>query len=338
LPRWQRNFRRIPPRVIERVESLSPGAIVVGAVKRIPKSDIEDGIYRHLGLIIDGNEPSVITPDGIVPPVTSGLWSRTNVQGRWVRLKDLPMIQKEFFFEAPNYGDWSKGSHTMSWTRLVYQKKLIPAKELALKVGIIGRAGDDQNTYLISFAVEGALDPASPTFADSLFYSINLLQENTGVADVQPSEMSAGEYLDTLYVDWEILPPGERGSRFTAVLRGCTHLTPKQRRKIQERSLFFDSLGPGKPVWGSNGFRRYFGLMLSTDLVLFENVEYGNALYIMFENWEENSKLSRLELLSKRDRDFLRIPHRGDWQGRVRAVLNAHRAGLADQHTKGGLM
>ena len=58
------------------------------------------------------------------------------------------------------------------------------------------------------------------------------------------------------------------------------------------------------------------------DLVVFENIEYGNALYVMFDDWHELSKKSRIELLSSKTAKFIRIPHTKTWKHRLRSIIN----------------
>jgi len=48
--------------------------------------------------------------------------------------------------------------------------------------------------------------------------------------------------------------------------------------------------------------------------VVFENVEYGNAAYAMFEQWETLSQRTRLELLAGPAEGFIRVVHRPGWQ------------------------
>ena len=77
--------------------------------------------------------------------------------------------------------------------------------------------------------------------------------------------------------------------------------------------------GPQKLVFGMSGISRYFGALVRPNLVVFENMAYGNAVYIMFDKWEELSKKSRTELLTGRmSRDFERVPHRDGWKNAVR--------------------
>lgn len=60
--------------------------------------------------------------------------------------------------------------------------------------------------------------------------------------------------------------------------------------------------------------RRYFGAQFSDNLVVFENIEYGNAIYIPFDNWAEISQMSRIDILQRKEKDFIRLPHRKNWE------------------------
>ncbi|MCM2137405.1 hypothetical protein MUU52_26630, partial [Klebsiella pneumoniae] len=87
----------------------------------------------------------------------------------------------------------------------------------------------------------------------------------------------------------------------------------------ENRYEFFMSLEPKKIVTGNSTFSNYIGAMLEDDLVVFENIEYGNAIYILYDDWDEISKLSRIDLLSGRaGSNFDRIIHSGNWKEEVR--------------------
>jgi len=47
----------------------------------------------------------------------------------------------------------------------------------------------------------------------------------------------------------------------------------------------------------------------------------GNAVYAMFERWQDLSKMSRLELLSGDRRGFVRIVHRSGWEDQLKKVV-----------------
>jgi hypothetical protein len=63
--------------------------------------------------------------------------------------------------------------------------------------------------------------------------------------------------------------------------------------------------------------------------VVFENLDYGNALYVMFGRWAELSKRTRLDLLQGGEDGYERILHRRGWQHRLVALVTGRRRGQA---------
>ena len=66
--------------------------------------------------------------------------------------------------------------------------------------------------------------------------------------------------------------------------------------------------------------------MFADDLVVFENIDYGNAIYVMYEDWQELSQKSRVELRASQD-NFTRIQHTKHWKYRLRAEIKKRRNG-----------
>lgn len=164
-------------------------------------------------------------------------------------------------------------------------------------------------------------DRRSPDFAERLLFNLNLLQENVGNHDVFPPDASDADYLKTLYVNWELLPPGERDENIAKIFRSVRSDDPVVRQQLIERYDALEKLRPVQFVRGTNGFRNYFGAQFAPDLVGFENVEYGNAIYVMFEEWATLSQKSRTELLAEHPDKIVRIPHTADWQPRLKSLI-----------------
>jgi hypothetical protein len=320
-------LRKIPDSIIRKVNNFLKDEVIVSAICKIPESNIKKGLYNHLKIELFDN--SVKCESSILPKMTNGKWSRFNIFGKMIIRHDLPMITKTYYWDVPNFGDWSKGSHTVSIERLVYQRSLIPPKQLPIKIELIGEETTREKMYVFKFTVDEVLDRLSPDFKEQLFYNLNLLQENTGVHGIFQSDATIEEYLSTIYVNWEILPPGERDSNIAYIVGGIKNPDNKQKKSIIERYDFLSLLQPQAFVSGNSGFSRYFGAKFANDLVVFENVEYGNAIYIMGENWEELSKLSRTELLSKAQHGFIRITHNNYWRKRLQDEINKFRNGKA---------
>jgi hypothetical protein len=176
----------------------------------------------------------------------------------------------------------------------------------------------------VRFAVDQVLDRRAPGFEQDLFYNLNRLQENVGAANVFPSDATLDEYNATIHVAWRILPEGTAEDVFNAISKDVS-VSPRSERVLRERLAVLKRLKPEAMVTGTDGFVRYFGAMFGDDFVAFENVRYGNAIYIMFEEWRELSKRTRVDLLAGKERQFVRIEHRLGWEKQLRAQVEAYR-------------
>jgi hypothetical protein len=315
--KWKRNLVKIPSHIQEKVEKITGSSVVAACVIKLKSEDILNGDFRHLDIgIIDGD---LQCPDRILPRPNVGRYSKYNLRGQEIVYKDLPMVTKAYSTDTPNYGDWSKGSHEVTRYREVYEREYRAPKYFELKIDLLGI--DDRNNHVIRFTVDNLLDKNSPNFEEDLLFDLNLLQENTGNHGVYPVDADINEYLQSLYVSWEILPPGEIEENITRILTGIKSKDPKLRQRLTERYKFLSALKPRNIVQGTSRFQRYFGAQFADDLVVFENAEYGNAIYIMFKNWEELSKISRIELLTSSSQQFIRIPHTKTWKIKLKRTI-----------------
>jgi hypothetical protein len=269
---------------------------------------------------------ALVTPPPAVPDPAAGKYSEANVHGMARVRRDLPMIQKTFSFDSPNWGDWSRGSHEVSHTRDVYRRDYYPPKEVELVVEILDT---NANGYSVKFEINQVLSRRTKNFNQELLYNLNILQENVGAADVFPSAATLADYAATIRVDWQILPPGTVDEVVRAMLKGIRRITPEQEAVMRDRIAFMAKLKPEAYIAGNDGFLRYFGAKFSDELVAFENVRYGNAIYLMFESWPELSRRSRVELLNGPRDSFERIEHRKGWKARLAALIRVRRRASA---------
>jgi hypothetical protein len=315
----KKNLLKVPRHVLDRINTFELDDIVVACAKRLTAADLSK--YAHLGLAI--NDGRLSLPSPFIPDPRAGRYSSANVEGREIVRRDLPMVKKSFSWETPNWGDWSKGSHTHVQTREVYERDFIPPKEVELSVTLLDSPSEDK--FFLKFAVEQVLRKNTPDFEAELLYNLNILQENVGAVDVFESAASLEDYLATVRVDWEILPPGSVDEVVRRMLEGKRSVTEEQRKTMEARLRVMAGLKPAAYIAGTNGFLRYFGAKFEEDFVAFENVAYGNALYVMYEQWEELSKRSRIDLLKGSREGFERIEHREGWEERLKALLRERR-------------
>ncbi len=309
---WKKNLRKIPPRLSYKVKAIGSNDIVAACVKKLKKIDIQNGLYKHIQISMDST--GITFPLRILPSPNTGMYSKTNIEGREIIRKDLPMITKTFAVDSPNYGDWSYGSHTVHFDRDVYIREYIPPKQLEIVIELVSENSVESNDFIIKFTSGEVLNQTTDGFLDDLLFNLNLLQENIGSSDIFASEATFEDYIKTIHVDWELLPIGERDADIN---KFATKFRLKKKSDIERLVDRYDvlvKLQPEEFISGTSGFRRYFGAKFSDDLVVFENLEYGNAIYVMYENWKTLSQKTRVELLKGDNRGFDRIVHTKNWK------------------------
>ncbi len=115
---WKKNLSKIPDSIREQVDRLGDSNMVVACSMKISTEDILNGAYRHLKIeIVDGK---LEYPQQVLPNPEIGRYSQYNLNGREKVHRDQPMVRKSYSVESPNYGDWGKGSHEVSWDRAVW--------------------------------------------------------------------------------------------------------------------------------------------------------------------------------------------------------------------------
>jgi hypothetical protein len=318
----KKNLNKVPKDIYRKIEALKTDELIAGCAVKFKAQDLEEGKLKHLGIILTAEGLQI--PNSVVPLGNQGKYSERNIDGFEVVRKDLPKETHYNSIESPNWGDSYNGTHTVDLPYKKYPRDFYPPRELEILM-----ASKDIRpglpTYVIAFQVQEVLDKKDKDFNNHLLENLNLLQENVSACGVEAAEMPFADYAKSLHVSWEILPPGTLDDTIERVFRGKT---PSQQQKdvTKERYNFFLTLNPKSLVFGQSGFRRYFGALLEDDLVVFENIEYGNAIYILFDNWEELSKLSRLDLMSgKFGESFERIVHTTGWKGKVRDAVAKQR-------------
>lgn len=309
---WKKNLRKIPPRLTYKLQSIESNDIVVACVRKLRKIDVQNGQYSHILISEDSN--GVNFAPKILPSTKTGKYSLANIEGKEVVRKDLPMIVKTFAVDTPNFGDWSYGSHTVYFDRDVYVRDYIPPKHLEIEIELLSENSIEANEFLFKFTSGEVLNKESDEFLDDLLFNLNLLQENIGSVDIFASEATYEDYIKTMHVDWELLPIGERESDINYFVMKFRLKNEDDVQRLVDRYDVLVKLQPEEFISGTSGFRRYFGAKFSDDLVVFENLEYGNAIYVMYEDWRTLSQKSRIELLKGDNTGFDRIVHTKNWK------------------------
>lgn len=312
-----KHFRRIPDYIEQELRSIESQHIIAAAIINASKAEISRGAYRHLGIRI--KEDNVTCPEVIYPEEMSGIYARRNRNGIVWILKNLPKITKTYSFESPNFGDPDKGYHTTYWSREVYQRRLEPPRDWELAFTVINQA---EEYVRIKVAINTILDRNHPDFRKDLFFAVNLLQEQCRDSHVFDAAVTDEELARVTTVGWEIFPPGTLNRTISEITRRLRNPTPECQHEIQKRTNVLNRFHPTEYILGRGMNSRYFGAKFGENIVVFENIDYGNALYILFDNWQEISQMSRIDIMKRHERDFVRIIHKDGWEKALKRQLD----------------
>lgn len=280
----QRSFRLIPDGIKRQLKGIAHQRVVVATVLRVRASNVK-ARFGRLGLDFDGTTVTGLGP--VLPRKGTGRASRRNLEGEVITHRDLPKVEKVYSWESPNFGDWSKGSHTVYMHRFVFQTTVIPPACNTIQVELVNTEPSADPTFALKFRVNEVLDRSAPNFEQRLLRALNLLQENVGSVGVFDVDAQTAAYLAQIYdvVDWQILPPGTRDDVIRAVVAKMRSPTEHEVARITDRHDFLAKMQPIEWVVGEGKFTAYFGAKFSDERVVFENVQYGNACYVMRANW-----------------------------------------------------
>lgn len=311
-------LRRIPQHVIAKLNSIEIPTIKVACGRCIPSSEMTRGTLSAVGVsIVDGK--LVVPVRAVLPPESLGPVSMENIHGREIVHKDEPKIWKDVYLgDRPVYGDWSKGSFSLHVTKRVYRRSLVPPRGYFLQVEDGGRIGS-ADSWNLTFTVDQHFVRADPYFHDDLLFALSLLREVTGTCDVFGSDADVSAVALSRQIKWEIFPPGERDLR-TEVYRRAAGVDAKLKERLLERAGVIADLKPEQYIQGTGLNSNYYGALFSNDLVVFENLDYGNATYVLYGDWERLSQLSRTEIL-RGETEYDRIVHGPLWADRLRDLV-----------------
>lgn len=310
-----KNYLSISQSTLEETKKLETDYFQIGYVLKVSKKDVKNGVYSDLSIELHNGELKY--DDSILPNPGNGRYSKYNQNGRSIIRRDLPKISKWFSHDIYPYGDTSRTTVTASYTRKVWQREeWIPEY---LKLDIILKKEDNEYYYFIVKSEE-IIDKKSVDFEFRLLFNINLISENCGNYQIIENDKDEEYVLETIYVNWELLPPGQ--INIEKIYNNFETHSYQGRKEILERFEYIKSLNPQRMIKGTNRFNQYLGAIMENGVVVLENIHNGNAIYVFFKNWETLSKLSRTELIKMTSGDVMRICHTGNWKDLLYNTIN----------------
>lgn len=317
MGKWKKKFRTLPKSIRVELQRIVVDDIKVLAGKRISTDDVVAGTYAHLGLKHETLQ--VGQSWEVVPPMNVGTTSKRNSEGWTVTRKDLPKHRKYFYRDIPIYGDAARnGWTTAAIPREVYETDSYPPCLFQIEVSV--QEVLDDGRFGIVFSIDEVFSKHSASFEEDLLFAVNLLQENTGVSAVAASENP--DFVFTSQLRWDVFPPGQIADLAMRIQQNGGR-NPPDLATITERLELFEQFQPIEYLKGLGGNDHYIGAKYADDLVVFENMRHGNALYVLYGDWATLSQKPRSEILKLPTSKFDRLIHTEGWANRF-ALLMQH--------------
>lgn len=236
--------------------------------------------------------------------------SRFNVEGRDIPLKHLPM---ETYYRDAYIKDWHGDYHYVDIPGERYQRKHIDAPLQEISLIAIGN-----KNYAIS-----DLLPNTPEGKELIKHVVNLFLEFFGVCEILNKNKCPEVATAKLKrANWQIIPEGEIVWERVNQIAG--NIQDPKENVGQLQKYRFKTIIQYKPdlvYYGKGGFHGYLVFVFKRkNLVLMENMIYGNATYVFRDNWEELSKLSKAEII-KHNLQEKRLVHREGWPYQIGKLL-----------------
>ena len=166
----KKNIRKVPPRVKKQLDDLHDRNIVAGCARTFNAVELNGGILEHLHVELTPDGLSV--PESVLPRPERGKYSKRNVEGYDKRRDDLGLQTGSHSVEAPDYGDWSLGSHTVQLTHRYYLREHVPPRGSTIDM----ECADDspgREKYVVVFKVSEILDREAADFDQRLLACLN---------------------------------------------------------------------------------------------------------------------------------------------------------------------
>ncbi|MCF3137659.1 hypothetical protein LRQ04_00180 [Paenarthrobacter sp. AR 02] len=313
-------YKSVPEHVVEEIALLQGRSFRIGVRRKVEASELSTGLYGNFAFqLVDGQYEATTS----YLPTPEGRWSKWNVNGRQVKRPDWPKRHIGWTTTSPNFGDPARGYSSHSHSREAMAYETLHGKSFAFEASA---SLLDDGRVAVEIILEAVFDSSTPLDSPDLLLAVSLVRE---VLRVRPhafaTGVAAGTWAQTQVYDWDFLPVAHGAQWPTgddaADRLGIPSGKNQQRDTFKLRYEFMRDLDPEKIHYGSSGFSRYIAFEFKR-VVILENYYYGNAAYAMFENWQDLSKRTRIDLLADPNARFIRVIHTRDWQARIKDIVN----------------
>ncbi len=276
-------------------------------------SEVDDQLLQRMGLELPATAGATALPSIV------GRTTRFNAEGKWNVRRDLP---KEFRFVGSRSWvrtEWrgrdqsEEVEDTVDIFRWAYPRDLIAPPSVEL-------------TYVEQLGRRAVVSPEL-TFqsadADLNKHVINLMLEVFRSCEIVLHDLARLTPPAELRANWVMLPPGEHPwERIEAHIgKVFAGKAPSVEKAALHRQTVILTYKPSSIWRGLGGFSDYVAYIFpDRGLVILESVHYGNALYVLGENWEDISTLTKAQIIQHNLAKH-RIVHSKGWVGNLNAAL-----------------
>ena len=225
---------------------------------------------------------------------------------------DKSVKEERVFERSYHIVDWHGKDHygTCYQSRMCYKRNLINPLEIEL-------------TYSNGLIVSPILENCKEN-KDTIKHVINMFLEMFGNCEILTEDFNTKETKVLKRLQWTVLPKGEypwdKAKEHLDVILDSA--PTKYKRIINNRHRIISSKVPDFMAIGDQGFYGYviYGFT-KKNIYIFESNQPDNATYVFKGNWEDASKLTKLEILSSNLCEA-RLIHNKNWETSIDKIVN----------------
>lgn len=262
---------------------------------------------------------SDLEPGERVLPAAVGNVTLFNSRGKEVPLKDQPMEthyrQQEWTWkEFRGRYDFEEQSRIVDIPYERYPRKIIPPPSIELSVAL----DTDDHKLIVADSIQFTANNS-----ESIVHIVNVFLELFGICEIRNQNLDAIITSPIRRLNWDVLPQGRKpwGQLKPLIQPVIDKLTEGNQIVIEKRFETINAFEPDFVAVGKAGFSGYLIFGFPEDnLYVLESTQTNNATYILENNWEYLSGLTKAEMLEN-NLHKERIIHRENWFEEIGRLL-----------------